>query len=195
MSHFNARALGAVPIVLMAPIGIWNSAEVHSLRGAASDTMEAIVDVVSDRPTNSSPEVQAFLDTIAWAEGADYDVIVGGENFSDFSKHPGEFRKAFGVVSSAAGRYQFIDTTWEAMAKKEGLTDFTPESQDKAAIALLKQIGALDEIKSGDIDAAICSAGGQWASFPCNDWGQNPKTTSKIKEYYDNRLKELQNDQ
>ncbi len=60
---------------------------------------------------------KAFLDMVAWSEGTDngrqptrnhgYDVIVGGELFTDYSDHP---RKLVTLnpklKSTAAGRYQ-----------------------------------------------------------------------------------------
>ncbi|MCC7886454.1 lysozyme, partial [Escherichia coli] len=47
---------------------------------------------------NLNPQRKAFLDMLAWSEGTDngrqptrnhgYDVIVGGELFTDYSDHP-----------------------------------------------------------------------------------------------------------
>lgn len=47
---------------------------------------------------NLNPQRKAFLDMVAWSEGTDngrqktrnhgYDVIVGGELFTDYSDHP-----------------------------------------------------------------------------------------------------------
>jgi muramidase (phage lysozyme) len=82
--------------------------------------------------------VRAFLNTISGKglEGADYNVIVGGKRFKDFSKHPG----VVGIVtaqgpSTAAGRYQFTQTTWKDMQRQYPgeFEDFSPETQDKAA--------------------------------------------------------------
>jgi muramidase (phage lysozyme) len=81
---------------------------------------------------------RAFLRTLSGKglEGADYNVIVGGKRFKDFSRHPNEV----GVVtaqgpSTAAGRYQFTVTTWRDMQRQYPgeFEDFSPESQDKAA--------------------------------------------------------------
>jgi muramidase (phage lysozyme) len=97
------------------------------------------------------PNVKAFLDTIANVEsGGSYNVIVGGKKFSDLSKHPESFNASAG--SDAAGRYQFISTTYNSIAKKLGLKDFSKESQDLAAVEDLRQKGVLDMIKTGKPD-------------------------------------------
>lgn len=83
-------------------------------------------------------EAQALLDAISAEESPGYDVIYGGSRFSDFSKHPGIYIPIksgpnAGKLSSAAGRYQFLESTWEEAAAATGATDFSPAAQDKAA--------------------------------------------------------------
>lgn len=90
-----------------------------------------------------SPYAQALLDTIAGTESPGYNVIYGGRRFSDYSRHPGvavpiSSGPNVGQTSSAAGRYQFLGSTWAQQAKKLGLTDFSPASQDIAAWDLAK---------------------------------------------------------
>lgn len=125
---------------------------------------------------------RALLDTIAGPESAGrYDVIYGGKRFSDFSKHPNQavqIRTGPNAksTSSAAGRYQFLNSTWEEQAKKLGLKDFTPASQDAAAWNLAQEVykqktgGDLNQVlRSGD-PAAIGAVGknlaGTWTSLP-----------------------------
>ena len=66
---------------------------------------------------------KAFLDMLAWSERTDngrqktrnhgYDVIVGGELFTDYSDHP---RKLVTLnpklKSTGAGRYQLLSRWW-----------------------------------------------------------------------------------
>jgi muramidase (phage lysozyme) len=82
------------------------------------------------------------LETIAGPESAgDYGVRYGGaqgpQHFSDFSKHPNVWvpipGDPKGLGSTAAGKYQFIYSTWETARKALNLPDFSPESQDRAA--------------------------------------------------------------
>ena len=95
------------------------------------------------------PNVKAFLDVLAKPEsGGRYNVSVGGKLFSDMSKHPEMYNSE--LNSDAAGRYQFLSTTYKPIAKRLGLKDFSPRSQDLAAVQYLKDLGVLDEIQSGD---------------------------------------------
>ena len=78
---------------------------------------------------------KAFLDMLAWSEGTDngrqktrnhgYDVIAGGELFTDYSDHP---RKLVTLnpklKSTGAGRYQLLSRWWDAHCKQLGLKDF-----------------------------------------------------------------------
>ncbi|NEQ98246.1 MAG: peptidoglycan DD-metalloendopeptidase family protein [Cyanothece sp. SIO2G6] len=158
------------------------------------DTMPLVeCNITMDRSTHDQ-KIQAFLDVMAWAEGTgdNYDIIVGGDRFTDYSDHPRQARRAFGVISTAAGRYQFIDETWDTYATKLGLDDFSPANQDKAAIAILEELGVPERLKQGDIYGAFCVAGPVWASFPCNTYGQNPKEADELEQRYRKRLRELE---
>ncbi len=70
----------------------------------------------------------AFLEATSASEGANYDTIVGGSSFSDYSKHPGKtgLTTADGN-STAAGRYQITGSTFGEVAPKLGIKDFSPE--------------------------------------------------------------------
>jgi muramidase (phage lysozyme) len=92
------------------------------------------------------PHERGVLNAISRRESGDkYNVRFGGKDgpqtFDDFSKHPGIMvERADGRMSSAAGRYQFTLTTWNQVAAELGLTDFSPESQDRAALHLARKI-------------------------------------------------------
>lgn len=123
------------------------------------------------------PEVKQFLEFIRKSEGAKgYNYLFGNKPFSDMSKHPNVRQNYKGDITTAAGAYQFINSTYSGIAKKHGLQDFRPESQDMAAVALLQEIGALDKILKGDWKGGIQASGSTWASLPSSPYNQ-PKHT------------------
>jgi muramidase (phage lysozyme) len=134
---------------------------------------------------NIPPEGQALLNYIARGESAGrYNVRYGGstdKTFAGFADHPRVAEPITsgpdaGKTSSAAGRYQFIGSTWDDQARKLGLKDFSPANQDAAAWNLAQEEyrrktgnDLLSVMKSGD-KAAIADIprqlSGQWSSLP-----------------------------
>lgn len=133
-----------------------------------------------------------------------YGIFYGGTLFSDLSDHPvitGELApvplpdamcRAAGLkspcYSTAAGAYQFIRPTWQRLRNKLDLPDFDQESQDKAALELLRETGVYDLILDRDIEGAIRKASKIWASLPGNSYQQNPKAM----QYALDRFREAQ---
>lgn len=135
----------------------------------------------------SAPNVQKMLDLIANAEGVNhgYNTLFGNGRFSDFSAHPNQskqFTQTDGKKNSttAAGRYQFLKSTWDGVAKKLGLEDFSPKNQDIAAVALLAENGALPHVLKGDLQTAVKKSGGTWASLPSSNYAQPKKSWDEI---------------
>lgn len=144
-------------------------------------TQQQIVDKlrsVSAARTSMPAHRKALLDTIAGPESAGrYNVVYGGQRFSDYSKHPGinvpiQSGPNVGKTSSAAGKYQFIKPTWNTYQQKLGLKDFSPASQDQAAWALARDTYGpnLDAVLQSGDPKAIAGVGkalrGQWTSLP-----------------------------
>ena len=134
---------------------------------------------MSEKNPLENPNVQKFLDFLGKAEGADYDVIVGGKKFDDFSKHP----RIVGLrtkegPSTAAGKYQITKTTYDDFAPKLGITDFSPRSQDRLAVAIFQKEKALADIEKGDFNAAISKLGGRFASLPSSPYSQPKEARS-----------------
>jgi muramidase (phage lysozyme) len=127
-------------------------------------------------------EGRALLNQIARTEsGGRYDIRydgAGGAKIDNFNDHPRVAAPItsgpdVGKTSSAAGRYQFIGTTWDAQAKKLGLKDFSPANQDAAAWDLAQteyktRTGKdlLATLKSGNTADVLPSLSGQWSSLP-----------------------------
>lgn len=124
-----------------------------------------------------------LLNAISGPEsGGRYDVrytAAGGTAFAPGNDHP-RIRERIasgpnaGRTSDAAGRYQFLSSTWDSLpAEAKGDGRFTPENQDRAAIYLAKR-----DYKSrtgrdliADIDAngmtpdILKALGGTWEGF------------------------------
>lgn len=73
-----------------------------------------------------------------------------------------------GRKSTAFGAYQFVWTTWmDLLEKYDGLEDdIRPYMQDCYAIALIYDVGALDDVIDGKFDLALAKCGAVWASLP-----------------------------
>lgn len=163
--------------------------------GNLTDRAETLFNTLTETPADMPQEtaaanIAAFLNTIQWAEGTaqelnPYAVCYGYRHtISDFSDHPaitGEWRgerlpdamcanAGFGpgCVSTAAGAYQIIKPTWRNITAALGLRDFGPDSQDAAAVELIRRRGALEDVKAGRIVAAIGKCRNEWASLPGN---------------------------
>jgi muramidase (phage lysozyme) len=134
--------------------------------------------------TNISAARRAFLDMIGYSEGADYNVMFTGRRFSNFADHPRTVMSGGGIRSDAAGRYQFMSFTWDDARKALGLKDFSPASQDKAALWLIQQQGALADIDAGRINVAMRKLRSVWASFPDAPYGQPTRRASELLQYY-----------
>lgn len=144
--------------------------------------------------------VVAFLDTIAQSEiGAKllansddgYDVIVGSTAAKPiltptYRDHPRLLMVlASGIKSTAAGRYQFIAPTWDGLVRKLDLPDFSPESQDRACIQLLRDCGAFACLQAGMIPDAIRHAAPVWASLPGAGYGQHENKMMQVLTWFD----------
>lgn len=81
-----------------------------------------------------------------------------------------------GCVSTAAGAYQIIRPTWLRIKGKLGLPDFSPASQDAAAVELLRERGAIARLEVGDFAGAVAKARKEWASLPGAGYGQGERS-------------------
>lgn len=142
----------------------------------------------------------AFLDSlkvseigktmIAMPETDDgYRVLVGSTPhnlilFSSYSKHPHQLNRM--LNSTAAGAYQIIFGTWAGVSGELKLPDFSPESQDLAALQLVFERGAMPYVVSGEIATAFNLCRHEWASLP----GAGALLPNGQKQH-ENRLRDL----
>lgn len=121
--------------------------------------------------------VKAFLEMIGKAEGGDYHAKFGwirGKSdwiFSDESTHPGAGK---GGKTTAAGLYQINVACWTEHGKKlQGLTDFSPRTQDLIAVDNIRSSKVIQNIVEGDIKTAIDKLKtNQWTSFQVHKFVQ-----------------------
>lgn len=150
--------------------------------------------------------VRAFLAMIRASEGTDqrpdpYRVCYGYRHtISDLSEHPavsGEWRgeklpasicagagMAPGCVSTAAGAYQIIRPTWKAVRDTLKLSDFGPASQDAAAAYLIRQRGAMDDVRAGRFAQAVAACAKEWASLPGAGYAQPERKLATLEAAY-----------
>lgn len=147
----------------------------------------------------NNPNVQSFLNMISAAEGTTrngYATAFGGGRIPSLAAHPGirsSFTQADGKknTTTAAGRYQFLQSTWNNVQRKLGLPDFGPASQDLAAIELLKESGALPAIVKGDFKTAVQRAGKTWASLPSSNYAQGKRSWDFVNNALNGRMGDL----
>lgn len=149
---------------------------------SASDILAAV----------DNPNVRKFRDMLAQAEGVKhgYNTGFGNTVLDSLEDHPRKLAKftqtdSKGNVTSAAGRYQFLQKTWDGLKKQypNQMPDFSAASQDFAATALLKNAGALKDVIKGNYQDAVQKSGAIWASLPSSPYPQKKRSWSEIGSY------------
>lgn len=142
----------------------------------------------SQKRSRALNNLKAFLLMIQYAEGTigmnAYRILYGGSLFNDYSRHPNIAITKWTVTSTAAGAYQFLHSTWAALQRDLRLPDFSPASQDKAAIELIRRKEALSDVLEGNIIHAIYKCRKIWASFPGAGYGQSEKSLQSLLQFY-----------
>lgn len=159
------------------------------------DQMNAFLQEWTDmNQTNAAadPNVYAFLGMLRVSEGTagpdGYRTLVGGQLFNSFADHPRQlvWLPNLGISSSAAGAYQILRKTWDGVRNKLGLPDFSPLSQDAAAIELIRQRGALADVRAGRFAVAVEKCKKEWASLPGAGYGQRENSLARLQTAYTN---------
>jgi len=122
-----------------------------------------------------------------------YNVIVGGTLFHDYSDHPrfklyekkDEFiRNGKKDYSTAAGRYQVLGKYFDAYKRQLNLPDFGHDSQDKIAIQMIRECGALADVDAGRFDVSVRKCKSRWASLPGAGYGQHENKLESLRLVY-----------
>jgi lysozyme len=175
--------------ILLAVVGAFGLYEIYKYyqMSKASDNALAFTNAEIDTIVGDQKQMnlQAFLRVIRQGESSQdpgaYAMKVGGGYFTDpsnpdYSQFPtNTFNKQ--MNSDAAGAYQIISPTWKTEIQPNlNLPDFSPGSQDKAAVFLISLRGAYDDVVNGNFSSAIKKLGLEWASLSSSPYGQPTQT-------------------
>ncbi len=139
--------------------------------------------------SGGDPHIRALMRTISASESNTdnpYALLYGGKTVSDLSRHPEQCITIVngpneGNCSTAAGRYQMINTTWYREARKYhpapppnyafwGSYDFSPVYQDQVVHDWLadSQVWGMDisaTLAAGDLNTVLERLSGTWTSL------------------------------
>ncbi|MGK5073242.1 glycoside hydrolase family 24 protein [Janthinobacterium sp. ZB1P44] len=179
-----------------------DSGETDQAPGLEDYAYQAISIFESEEMNNN---VNAFLSALRVGEGTagrdGWRTLMGGALFDSFADHPARLGwrgtplsasmcagAGFGpgCVSTAAGAFQINKPTWNRVADKLGLTDFTQASQEAAAIELIREKGALSDVAAGRVAAAVSKVRKVWASLPGAGYGQGEVALASFVNHYAN---------
>ena len=182
---------------------LFNSGEDTKVGRAVASAAGNLPRRASMSPSNASPGWQKLSNVIRYGEGtqgpAGYTTMFTGKQFTDLSKHPAIINRSGSLSSDAAGAYQFLSTTYNPVAQRLGLTDFSPESQEIAARELVVGRGVdPDKIykTKEEFLQAMDKLAPEWASLPYSGispegygqgssyYGQGGKTLDELWEIY-----------
>jgi muramidase (phage lysozyme) len=133
---------------------------------------------------------RALLDTIAFTEGTrghgqdGYNITFAYHTFSSCAHHPNLRICAGGYCSTAAGRYQFLTTTWKGL----GYANFGPANQDRGGLKLVSRRGV--NVPTGRAMTATEFANTmnrisyEWASLPPGRYGQPSYSMAATRRQY-----------
>ncbi|MEO0351312.1 MAG: glycoside hydrolase family protein [Cyanobacteria bacterium P01_A01_bin.15] len=162
--------------------------------------------------SGGDPHIRALMRTISASESnmdRPYHLLYGGQTFTELSRHPDtcvpiETGPNVGDCTTAAGRYQFLTTTWQEKAKEYHplppdwfefwqVYNFSPEAQDSVVYHWLSDPNAwgMDinrRLENGEIDLVLERLSGTWTSL---GYGIETNTMSgRLPRIYDDMLRE-----
>lgn len=162
--------------------------------------------------TGGDPYIRALMRTISAAESninEPYNVLYGGQLVSQLSSHPNTCVEIVagpnrGQCTTAAGRYQFLTSTWQEKARQYhpkppgwlgvwGDYSFDPESQDLVVYHWLKDTSAWNfdiptALREERLDDVLRRLSGTWTSL---GYGiESNSMTARLPRIYENLLKE-----
>lgn len=177
------------------------STQVRDVSAAASEYLQAAgywldisVTGISKNMTEEEQNTNAAFYSIRREENHGneplaYDSQFGGGTFGDdlpdhekYAKHPEETVTMWGHSSDAAGAYQIMSYTYKALVKQGVASDFSPDSQDAMAVALIASRGALLAVQSGNGKEYSRILSNEWTSLPGGPHSGN--TVEEMQRYF-----------
>lgn len=147
------------------------------------------------------PNVAACLEMIRDGEGTKGDrgfttMFTGAQFSAPPWRHPRQIQSGGGLSSDAAGAWQFLSPTWDAVAAQLNLPDFSPRSQALAAQQLIKNRGVYDAVVRGDLKASLIQLSWEWASLPIGPgqagrYGQPNHTYEQVVSIFEQAKRKL----
>lgn len=107
--------------------------------------------------------------------------LSGHPRVKTFERYDGQFIKNGKLdYTTAAGAYQITASTWDTVVQPAlQLPDFSPASQDLAAVLLIRKRGALPAVLAGQFAAACALLRNEWASMPGAQHGDQPTQSAQ----------------
>lgn len=122
------------------------------------------------------------------------------DSWADHPRRAVQFTDGAGrrLWTSAAGAFQFMAVsplpdgsgrstrvdTWDRLRASLALPDFGPASQDRAALALVDECGALDDVDAGRVVEAVRKCRRVWASLPGAGYAQGERSMEWLTARY-----------
>jgi muramidase (phage lysozyme) len=193
---------------------LWLVFALNSLRGTLPSFLNTKELNGGDAPLvmqGGDPYLRALMRTISMSESNypnPYAIIHGGEYIKDYSQHPDTCTSIkvgpnTGRCSTAAGRYQFLTTTWTERSRVYHPLptrfivwerySFEPQYQDAVMYAWLNDPEAWGtdlrvSLQQGAIDDVLSRLSGTWTSL---GYGiETNSMSSKLPDLYNKFLKE-----
>ncbi|MEA5466752.1 glycoside hydrolase family 24 protein [Leptothoe sp. PORK10 BA2] len=158
------------------------------------------------------PHIRALMRTISASESnmdRPYHLLYGGQTLKQLTHHPDlcipiETGPNVGDCTTAAGRYQFLTTTWQSKAEQYHPEppvwfefwqsyDFSPKAQDMVVYRWLSDpdawgVDIAQQLKAGEITSVLELLSGTWTSL---GYGiETNSMSSQLPSIYDDMLEE-----
>lgn len=143
-----------------------------------------------------SSQITAFLEMLSLSEGTSgigyhgYDCIVGSTKahpklFTSYADHPRvSVLLRPGLTSTAAGKFQILARNYDAYRRSLRLPDFSPASQNRIAIQMIREQRAIDDVVAGRVEVAIRKCSNIWASLPGANYGQRTNSIMQCVQWF-----------